>query len=137
MVDEELKNKNVSVCTLKSEVLCNASIKECLDNLSYENINTLYERYDCLESEPMYKSIQARKNYLYREIVGEFIYSYGWWDIGQRKKIVKLYNQEQLDFDNDVIDFLYFGFIYITPSKKIVFPMELRFALKDLLIHKS
>lgn len=65
MVDEKLKNKNVLVCNLKSEALCNASIKECLDNLFYENINALYERYDCLESEPMYKSILVRKNYLY------------------------------------------------------------------------
>ena len=46
-------------------LICNASIKECFDNLSYGNINTLYERYDCLESEPMYKSILVRKNYLY------------------------------------------------------------------------
>ena len=59
------KNKNVLVCNLKSEAPCNALIKQCFDNLFYGNINALYERYNCFESEPMHKSILVRKNYLY------------------------------------------------------------------------
>lgn len=130
---EERKEKYIRVCTLKTEVDSDSSLKECINSLTDEGLTELYNFYDLTEDNSLYKSKQGKRNYLVREIPGQFLDDFRFM-MGKedRKVIEKICQDESLKINEAIVHFMNFGYVYITPSGKLILPVELKWFIEDL-----
>lgn len=130
---EERKEKYIRVCTLKTEVDSDSSLKECINSLTDDGLNELYNFYDLTEDNSLYKSKQGKRNYLVREIPGQFLDDFKFMmDKDDRKVLVKICQNESPKINEAIVHLMSFGYVYITPSGKLILPVELKWFIEDL-----
>ncbi len=127
MTDEEIKEKYMKLNTLKEEIDVNASLKDCIHNLTNEGLIELYNLYDITENNTLKKSKSAKINYLIKEIPGQFLDDFQFMmDEKDKEVIIKLYQNKQIEINNSILHFMRFGYVFITPSGKLILPIELK-----------
>lgn len=107
-----------------------ALLKDCLKVLPTSSLNQLYDFYNVLEEEK--KTKQAKINYLYQEIPSQFLDDFmHMMSKSKKQKLVDIINNKKVEIDNDVINLIKFGYVYITPSGRLIVPDTLYYFLKD------
>lgn len=130
---EEIKEKYIKACTLKSEVGSDASLKECINSLTDDGLTELYNFYDLTEDNSLYKSKQGKRNYLVREIPGQFLDDFKFMMGDEdRKTLVKICQNKSSKIDEAIVHFMSFAYVFITPSGKLILPVELKWFIEDL-----
>lgn len=130
---EKIKEKYTRLCTLKAEMDTDVHLRDCIKNLTNEGLMELYNFYDLTEENNLNKTNSGRINYLVREIPSQFLDDFAhMMDEKDRKIIIKLCQNKEVKINEIIVHFMTFGYVYITPSGKFIFPLGLKWFIGDL-----
>ena len=100
------------------------SLKKCLNNLTPEGLEELYNLYDVTGANM--KTKQSKINYLLKEIPSQFLDDFRFMmDDKERKLIYDIGDGKSFKIDHHIIHLFTFGFLFINKSDELVVPDEL------------